>query len=89
MEKISVQVKSRIQDGVINVDADHEEDLFQVRINAKDIFAYYERREGRLTIQKCLENQPQLNKNMRAIFVKIGWWKFNKASSLLIMKRCT
>jgi hypothetical protein len=56
-------------DGVIDFDADCGKDPFQVGIYAEDIFAYYKRREGRFTIQKYLEKQPQLNKNMRAILV--------------------
>jgi hypothetical protein len=42
-EEISVQVKSKMPDGVIDFDADCEKDPFQVGIYAEDIFAYNKR----------------------------------------------
>jgi len=68
-EEISAQVKSKLPDGVIDFDADCGKDPFQVGIYAEDIFAYYKRREERFPIVKYLDQQPQLNKNMRSILV--------------------
>jgi hypothetical protein len=87
-EELSLQQKLKLPDGVIDFDAETENDPFQVGLYAEDIFAYYRRREGRFNVKKYLDKQLELNRNMRSILsdwmVEVQVGKIQTIITLLI-----
>ncbi|OXA59694.1 G2/mitotic-specific cyclin-B3 [Folsomia candida] len=68
-EQLSLQKKSKLPHGVVDFDAETVKDQYQVGLYAEEIFAYYKRRENRFHVKKYLDEQTELNRNMRSILV--------------------
>ncbi|XP_064084485.1 G2/mitotic-specific cyclin-B3-like isoform X1 [Macrobrachium nipponense] len=67
--ELQVRQQPQLPEGVDDYDREMENDLYAVATYAQDIFKYYKEREGKFTISKYIDTQPEVSKSMRSILV--------------------